>query len=44
MATTSSSPKITPTGAATGVAAELAELVGLLDSRAEGGRSFTLAQ
>jgi cyclopropane-fatty-acyl-phospholipid synthase len=43
MATTSSSPKITPTGAATGVAAELAELVGLLDSRAEGGRSFTLA-
>ncbi len=43
MATISSSPKTTSTTAPVGVAAELAELVGRLDSRAEGGRAFTLA-
>ncbi len=43
MATTSSSPKTTSATAPVGVAAELAELVGRLDSRAEGGRAFTLA-
>ncbi|MSX01684.1 MAG: SAM-dependent methyltransferase, partial [Actinobacteria bacterium] len=43
MATTSSSQKPPAAPGATSVAAELAELVGLLDSRAEGGRAFTLA-
>ena len=43
MATTSSSQTPPAAPGATSVAAELAELVGLLDSRAEGGRAFTLA-